>query len=148
MVHLQFPTLWTSNYLPILMRLLNHIHFWLRCILCLQWLTHSILYSCSLSLSCPQTKCTLNSNGNAHWLGNLEKDSSTVVQRAGPLRKMLQLVKIIFPSGSTECKTQTITTTSYSNSLQCISLSSFVLLFFIKIGKIQNNFVHCSNSFI
>lgn len=88
-VHLQFPTLWTSNCLPILMRILSHIHFCLCCTLCLQGLTHSTLYSCSLSLSCPQTKFTLNSDENAHWLENLEKGISIVVQTAWPLRAIL-----------------------------------------------------------
>lgn len=135
----------TSHRLPTRPRLLNHLDFWLRRALCLRWLTGSTLYSCSLPGSPSQTTHTPGSDDNVHWFENL-KDSRAAVPAAWPRRKIPGPVWMTFPSGRPKCRAQTITTTSYSNSLQCISLSG--LVFHKNIGKIQNNSVHRSNSLI
>lgn len=142
MVHLQFSTLWTSNCLPILMRILNGVHFWLRIVYCAfrGWLTSQSTYAVYQYLVHKVHRAF-----RFEW--PLIWESWGRYQHHG-LNGMMAKVNItasvfyLSPSRSTKWKTPTMTTANCSNSLQCVSLSSFILwcfgrgtLFFIHLGK-------------
>lgn len=118
MVHLQFPNLWTLNCLPILMRIQSYSFLATLCIVVFSgWLiphsTHVAYYY-------------LVHGQNTHWIQMRMPTDLRILRKVDrwPLREILQPVWFTFPSRCTKWKTQTITTNN-SNSLRCISLSSF-----------------------
>lgn len=124
MVHLRFSTLWTSNCLPILMRILNGVHFWLRIVYCAfrGWLISQSTYAVYQYLVHKVHRAF-----RFEW--PLIWESWGRYQHHGPngmIAKVNITASVVYlsPSRSTKWKTPTKTTANCSNSLQCVSLSS------------------------